>query len=360
MTRRPALPLALAMWLAAVSAPVSAGGFDRAIAIVTPRVVKLYGLGAGFQAGYGSGVIVSKDGLVLTVFSLLIDARKVRAVTADGRMHEAKVVCRDRERQLALLQLVGDTTGPAAVDGSTESFQFFDLSHESTLLPGDWIVAAGNPFKIADGAEPVSINHGVFSVETRLDARRRVRDFPYHGRVLVIDAITSNPGAPGAALVNLDGEFVGMIGREVVSNLTNTHFNYAVPRDVLHEFFEEARSPTEGEGGAIGFVGSADPTNAAATGSTDKQKVPVDPGIRLSRLGYRKVLPFVERVRPGSRAQRAGVRKDDLILSLNGRQVSDVADYNERLSTLTHEDPIDLVIRRGRRILTIRLEPEQP
>src|SRR3990172_5761678 len=65
-------------WLAislAVS-PAWAGGYDRPIETLLPRVVKLYGLGAGAQAGYATGLIVSPDGLVLTVFSLLIDARR--------------------------------------------------------------------------------------------------------------------------------------------------------------------------------------------------------------------------------------------------------------------------------------------
>ena len=68
----------------AALAQTTGGGFDRAVSAVGPRVVKLYGLRAGREPGFGSGIIVSEDGLVLTVFSLLIDARRIRAVTADG------------------------------------------------------------------------------------------------------------------------------------------------------------------------------------------------------------------------------------------------------------------------------------
>jgi serine protease Do len=337
--------------IASLITPIAArgGGFDRAIDAAMPRVVKLYGLGVGAQAGYGTGVVVSSDGLVLTVFSLLIDARQVRAVTSNGTHYEAEVVHRDNARQLALLRLKPpDQSGdPANELRSTGPFTFFDLkcgaAEEAALRPGDWVLAAGNPFKVADGAEPVSVVHGVFSARTRLDARRSVKEFPYQGDVLVIDAITSNPGAPGSAVVDVEGRFVGMIGREVVSNLTHTHFNYAMPRDVLCEFFKEATGVT--------------PRDALAEANASKGGV--DPGIRLTRTGYRDIPPMVDRVRRGSAAELAGVRQDDLILSLNGKNVANPEEYDERLRSIATGEGIDLVIRRGRNVVTIRLEPEK-
>lgn len=361
-----------------LAAPIAArdGGFDRAIDAAVPRVVKLYGLGVGAQAGYGTGVVVSSDGLVLTVLSLLIDAHRIRAVTADGTLYEAEVVQRDNARQLTLLRLksasqnlltlpsppggergLGTQTKSPDQGGNTatkldtvDGFAFFDLKCDPTakldesLRPGDWVLAAGNPFKVADGAEPVSVVHGVFSARTRLDARRPVKEFPYHGDVLVIDAITSNPGAPGSAVVDVDGRFVGMIGREVVSNLTHTNFNYAVPRDVLCEFFNEATGVT--------------PRDALAEKAKSSEPV-VDPGIRLTRTGYRDIPPMVDRVRRGSPAELAGVRQDDLILSLNGKNVANPEEYDERLRSVSSGEGIDLVIRRGRNIVTIRIDSEK-
>jgi S1-C subfamily serine protease len=331
------------------------GAFDRAIERASSRVVKLYGLRAGMQVGYGTGVLVSEDGQIVTVSSLLIDARQIRAVTSDGSLYGADVVHRDSERQLALLALgpFSSTEGGGATEG-VGPFPHFDLSVQTPLAPGDWVVAAGNAFKVADGAEPVSIAHGVFSARTRLDARRRKRDFPYHGDVLAVDAITSNPGAPGSALVNLDGALVGMVGRVVVSNLTHTNFNYAIPRDVLHAFYLEATGATEGSGddGVRRF--------RERFGRKATAEAAVDLGIRLSQVGYRRVLPFVDRVRAGSPAETAGLRKDDLIVSVNGRSVDDVEACQHRLSLLEPEDALDLVVRRDRKYVVIHIEPEQP
>jgi serine protease Do len=337
--------------IALAVSPASGGGYERPIDALLPRVVKLYGLAAGAQPGYGTGVIVSADGLVLTVFSLLIDARQIRAVTADGTLHDAEVVRRDPQRQLALLRLrsAGQDGASASEGGGAESFPYFDLACDDPDAPGvragDWVVIAGNPFKVAEGAEPMSVAHGIISARTRLDARRSFRDFPYRGDVLAIDAITSNPGGPGSAVVDLDGRFVGMVGREVVSNLTHTHFNYAMPRDVLCEFYREASGQA--------------PPGGLTPAAVDGQVQPIDPGIRLVRTGYRKLPPMVERVRRGSPAERAGVRPDDLILSVNGKSVGDATEYDERLRTLTSGEAVDLVIRRGRSVLSFRLEPEK-
>ena len=359
----------LAFFFVASSATCLAGGFDKAIEEALPRVVKLYGLGAGQQKGFGSGVLVSPDGLVVTVYSLLVDADTVRAVTADGALYEAKVVSHDRQRQLSLLRLVplhDESLAGRQVDdssiqpkgtndqGSRLRFPFFETSCTgrstaskskcgSNLRPGDWVLAAGNAFKVADGTEPVSITHGVFSAKTRLDARRRMRDFPYEGDVLVIDAITSNPGEPGAALVNLTGEFVGLIGREVVSNLTHTHFNYAIPRDVVSSFLEDALE-AEREGRFV-------VETVEEPGLDDD----VDPGLRITRAGFRTVLPFVERVVRGSSADRAGIRKDDLVLAVNGRNVADADEYYAEIKKVRRGEAIDLVLRRDRRILTVQI-----
>ncbi len=334
--------------VAAGSLSASAGGFDLAIESASSRVVKLYGIGAGLQAGYGTGTLVSHDGLVVTVLSLLIDARTIHATASDGSKYEADVLYRDPKRQLALLQLKPaarhDEDGqPIEQTGSAmPPFAWFDLDHAGEVATGDWVIAAGNPFKVADGAESMSIMHGVLGARTRLDAQRRTREFPYRGDVLVIDAVTSNPGAPGSAMVNLDGEFLGMIGRVVVSNLTHTHFNYAIPADVLATFLARAKNP-----------------DAPSPDEFDSPGVrPLDLGVTLARAGYRRVLPYVERVRLGSPASKAGLRRNDLILSIAGRSVADVDACRDRFAAVRLGEPVELIVRRGQRIQTIRIESE--
>ncbi|RJP30300.1 MAG: serine protease [Phycisphaerales bacterium] len=356
-----AIPVLVVLYSASVarSSPAAAsGGLDEVIAATQSRVIKLYGLGAGQQAGYGSGIIVSASGEVLTVESLLIDARSIRAIDAAGKRYEAAAVYRDPSRQLALLQLrrPGQPVDvPAPVTESedvpaTSGLQlpaYFDVPAHIDLIGGQWVLAAGNAFRIADGDEPVTVARGVFSTRTRLDARRRLKDYPYRGDVLVIDCITNNPGMPGGALVDLDGRLVGMIGREVQANQTNTHLNYALPADVLSAFLSEARAAV-----AAG-------RHAPAEDRERGDDRPPDLGLRIARTGYRTVLPFVERVIRGTPAARAGLRSDDLILSINGRQISSAEDFDAVVATLRAGDAVDLVIRRDRDIKSIRIEQKE-
>jgi len=339
------------MLLSLITTQALAGGFDHAFQIAQQRAVKLYGLGAGQQVGYGTGILASQDGYIVTVLSLIVSGDRIRAVTADGRRYEAELIKRDTDRQLALLKLKKPEGAiHSSQDKSIGPLPYFDFSCRPSqtkachkpLHPGDWIVSAGNPFKIADGSEQMSLAHGVFSARTRLDARRRSKDFRYTGDVLLIDAITSNPGSPGSVMVNLQGELVGMIGRLVISNRTHTHLNYAIPYDVLADFYLTATQTSPDS--PIDFI-------------TKPAVESFDPGIRMSRTGFRTVLPFVDRVVRNSPAQRAGLRKDDLILSVNDREVSDASQFDKRMKARNPTDPIELIIRRKRSILAIHIEP---
>jgi serine protease Do len=210
------------------------------------------------------------------------------------------------------------------------------------LKPGQWIVAAGNPFKVAQGGEPVSVTVGTFSARTHLDARRKTRDFPYRGEVLIIDAITSNPGAAGGALVDIDGQWVGMIGRVVTSNLTHTHLNYAIPVEVVASFIDSVLHPRSEQE----VVSAADAK-------------PAYHGIKLFEMGYQKKLVYVDRVKRGSPAKKAGIKQDDLIISVDGRRVSDIESFNEIMAAKSPGDKLDLAVIRADRLLNVELVLEE-
>ncbi len=322
----------------------SSNGFSHAIKSVQAVTVKLYGLSAGSQQGYGSGILVSSDGLVLTVDSILIDGSNTRAVTPDGALYAVDIIARNREEQLALLQL-RDASDPQA---KPEGIICLNVGSSDELSSGDWVIAAGNPFKVADGAEPASVALGIFGGRSNLDAQRRKQDYPYRGPVLVIDAVTSNPGAPGGPLADLEGELVGMVGRVVVSNTTHTQFNHAIPIEICSAFIARAtQQSTDG-------LDQADLNDARAI-------VPAELGIKLFQMGYKKSLVFVDRVKRGSVAFKAGLRADDLIVSLDGRGVADIRTFEKVLSRLDRAKDIELiVIRKEEHIpLTIKPEPAQ-
>ncbi len=325
-----------------VCSVTAGGGFEQAIDAARCRTVKLYGLGAGQQEGYGSGILVSEDGQVLTVLSILVDSDNIRAVTADGTRYAAAVTARDTTRHMALLQLAVPNQPDTPISG-LPCFKQNSPASPAALSPGDWVVASGNSFQIAEGAEPVSVALGVFSGRARLDARRRRQDYTYPGDVLLLDAITSNPGLPGGPVVDLEGNWVGMVGRVAVSNATHTQLNHAFPVYLCHEFLREARHPELR-------------ASMAESRRQEGQHGVVDVGIRLFELGYRKKLVFVERVVRSSPAALAGLKSDDLIVSANGRSVPDLAAFRRVLDTVRPGDTVQLVVIRDDQHHTITIE----
>ena len=215
--------------------------------------------------------------------------------------------------------------------------EFFALADQPVARQGDWILAVGNAFKVADGPEPLSVNVGVLSLRTPLDARRGVQDFPYEGDVYLLDAITSNPGAAGGAVVNAKGELVGMIGRVIEGKATNTRLNYAVPADLLKEFID----------------GKTPPPSVASNQPRAKGEL----GIRLFSLGGRRGPAYIDRVIPGSAAATAGLKSDDLVVTLAGQIVHNASDYSRIAETLVAGDEIVVEIKRKDQLLSLRLVP---
>jgi serine protease Do len=268
------------------------------------------------------------------VDSALLDGRNVRAYLHDGAERRLEAVRTDRNLQLALLRIASDD------EADTNDFPYFELASAPEPRRGQWVWAGGNPFKVASGAEPISFARGVLSGATRLDGIRGTADFPYRGDVLVIDAITSTPGYAGGPLVDADGRLLGMIGRMVESRMTHTMVNYAVPVGVLADFIATATSPADSAAAAM---------QAASPGYH---------GIKFFELGYRANPVYVERVRRGSPAARAGLRKDDLIIGANGQPVPNLAALERILSDLPAGDALELTVMRDKDIhkFTIVLE----
>lgn len=303
----------------------TSGPFGRAIAHARARVVKVHG------AGYGSGVVISEDGDILTTASVLLEGRSLRVVLPDGRSLPARVSRRDERRQLALLKV------------EALELPHFKLSSSAHLRPGDWLIAAANPFKVAAGPEPVSVSVGVLTARTNLDARRGTQDFPYRGPVLLTDVLTTAPGSAGGALVDIEGNLVGLIGKRVISKRTNTWLNYALPVEELRAFLapQEHRS---------------DPVAAAAV--DPREWAVTDLGLRLLDFGARDRPAYVERVRAESPASRAGIKPNDLVMTVNGERAGTCAAFYAALRKVPAGERIRLVIKRGEDVRPIEIDPE--
>ena len=293
-----------------------------------PAMVKVFGAAAGKVEGVATGFAVSKDGLVLTSQGVFLDGKRVRVVLADGSSYTASILKRDRQRQLALLK----------VDAELSSW--FELSEESIVQQGDWVVAICNAFKVADKAEPISATLGIVSLQSEMDAKLSKRDYAFRGELFLIDAITSNPGAAGGAVLTADGKLAGLVGKIINSSDTNTRLNYAVPCNVLHDFVN----------------GDAKSSNAVAE-TPDVKKEIGELGIQVFLQGGRKSAAYVDRVRRGSPAAEAGMKADDVIVSINGEKIATVKDFQDTVKTLPVGEEVLLIYKRANQLVRQKLVP---
>jgi serine protease Do len=289
-------------------------------------MVKVFGASAGKVEGFATGIIVSKDGLILSSQGVFLDGRQVKVVLSDGAEHIATILKRDRETQLSLLKIQATTP------------RFFELSTDAVGEKGDWVIALSNAFKVADKDEPVSAMLGVISLRTTMEARLTKRDVAYRGELVLIDAITSNPGASGGAVVTPNGKLVGIVGKIINSSETNTRLNYAVPSSVLHEFVDGKASVTKESQPAM-------------------ERQDVEFGVVLFKLGGRNNPAYIDRVVRGSPAAKAKLKSDDMIVSIAGEKIGNLKDYAESLKSLRAEEEVLMIVKRGVEMVRVRIAP---
>ena len=333
----PRIMLALTVILAARDLTAAPPSFATVIQSVQPKMVKIYGAGgvAGLEA-YQTGFLISAQGHVLTVWSYVLDSEVVTVTLDDGRRLEGQLVGADPRLEIAILKVKAD------------DLPYFRLDESVELQPGDRVLAFSNLFGVAVGNEATSVQHGSVTAKTQLAARRGAFETPYRGNVYVLDAMTNNPGAAGGALTNRQGALAGLLGKELRNALNNTWLNYAIPVAELQAAVDDV------------LAGKTRPRSTQETA-----KKPAQPwslalsGITLVPPVLTKTPPFVERVRPGSPAEKAGLKPDDLLLFVNDRMASSCRQVAEELAFVDRIDPVRLTVQRGQELLDLNLKPAE-
>ena len=319
---------------------------------VNGKLVKLFGAG-GFSRlnNFGTGIIVSPDGHILTVANALIDTPNLVVHLYDGRRLKAEVMVIEPELDAALLRVVVE--GKKAGDPTGLDLAFYDIAAEAKrpiAAPGDTAIGFTNQFEIALRDEALTAQKGVIGAYTKLSGKLGSFDFPYKGDVYVTDAITNNPGSAGGGLVNRKGELLGVIGRELKNNQTNTWMNYAIPVgakvDVTVKENDKDKTITVSlpEFVAKGMKGEYRPTKRErpTAGEGGWAGIVFVPNVLARTPAY------VEAVLPGSPAEKAKLQPDDLVSFVDGEPVASIAAFDEYIRTKTRPGSvIRLEVRRG-------------
>lgn len=301
------------------------------IAMTQAKVVKINGAG-GFRGleSYQTGCLISADGLILTAWSSVLDADTVRVTLNDGRKYEAKLAGYVPQIEIALLKI------------EDRDLAHFNLDKAKIAKPGQRIFALSNLFRVATGDEPVSVQRGVVSAITKLSARQGASRSVYQGDVLLIDAITNNPGASGGVIVDTQGQLLGMVGKELKDAELGTWINFALPIEVINPYVQKILN-----GEVIDSTATRKPTEPM----TEKLL-----GLYLVPNVVNNTPPFIDRVIKGSLAEKAGLKPDDLVIKLNDRLTRSAKDFTDQLEFIDRDATIEITVRRDNQFLNFELQ----
>ncbi len=326
----------LALVLVLLTDAASSGAADllnETIRATQAKMVKIHGAGGvrGLEA-YQSGFLISDSGHVLTVWSYVLDTDYINATLSDGRKFEAKLVGFDPRLEMAVLKI------------EATDLSYFDLATSIGAEAGTRVLAVSNLFGVATGDEADSVQHGVIAVKTRLDARRGAFETPYRGPVYVLDAMTNNPGAAGGALVNLNGDLLAVLGKELRSASSNIWLNYAIPIDQLRTSAEQI------------VAGKFQPAPDRPQSRPDQPATLASLGLVLVPDVLERTPPYIDVVRAGSLAAAAGLKPDDLIVYLGDAIVHSCKGFGEELGRMERDSPLKLVVMRGQELVEVAIK----
>lgn len=278
------------------------------------------------QVGYGSGVIVSSDGYIVTNNHVVDGADELKVTLNERTEYTAKVIGTDPTTDIALLKI--DATNLPVIP----------FGNSDVLKVGEWVLAVGNPLNLAS-----TVTAGIVSAKARnlgiIDSERQQRN-PFqqqNGRKTNSMSLESfiqtdaaiNPGNSGGALVNLKGELVGI--NTAIMSPTGTYAGYAfaIPVNIVAKVVNDIKSFGQVRRAMLG-VTIRDINSKLAT----EKNIEVQEGV------------YVDEVANRSGAMEAGIQKGDIIKSINNKMVKSTTELQAIVGMYHPADVVDVVIRR--------------
>jgi serine protease Do len=264
----------------------------------------------------GSGVCISSDGYIVTNNHVINNSDYVEVVLDDKRTFTAKIVGTDPSTDIALLKIDAD------------NISFIPYGNSDELKVGEWVLAVGNPFNLTS-----TVTAGIVSAK----ARNINILSPYSMEAFIQTDAAVNPGNSGGALVNTNGDLVG-INTAIASQTGNyIGYSFAIPVNIVKKVVADLLEFGEVQRAYLGInISSVDQQLAAQKGISETQGV------------------YVEEVYPNGACADAGIEQGDVITGLNEFTIKDIPQLHEQLSKFRPGDKISMIVeRKGKKIETV-------
>ncbi len=294
--------------------------FTNAASRVTSAVVHIKSLtksydwwgGVNYASSSGSGVLVSSDGYIVTNNHVIEDATDLEVTLNDKRTFPAELIGTDPTTDLALIKIEGK--GMPAVN--------FANSDEAKV--GEWVLAIGNPFSLTS-----TVTAGIISAKARnieiLDDNYAIESF------IQTDAAV-NPGNSGGALVNTNGDLVGINTAIITKSGRYEGYSFAVPSNLVKKVISDLKDFGSVQRGLLNVL--IDDVNETMK---DELGLPSLDGV------------YIRVVNPGGAAADAGLKQGDVIVGINGRSVKSIPELQEIVGIYRPGDKLNLEFIRNKK-----------
>lgn len=266
------------------------------------------------QVGTGSGVIISPDGYIVTNNHVIARATELSVTLNNNKSYEASVVGTDPATDIALLKIEPG-----------ESLPHLPFGDSDNLKIGEWVLAVGNPFNLTS-----TVTAGIVSA--------KARDLGRMQSFIQTDAAV-NPGNSGGALVNTNGELVGI--NTAITSQTGSYIGYsfAVPSNIARKVVEDILEYGDVQKGVLGILSPRLNTEYARENGIDE----ID-GV------------YIDGVEEDSGAEDAGLERGDIIRQVDDIRVRKFADLVGYISTKRPGDEVNVMVERSGDQLSIPVE----
>lgn len=266
----------------------------------------------------GSGVIISDDGFIVTNYHVIQDAERVEVVLHNNRSFQAKIVGYDPTTDLALVKI------------DAKDLPFVKYGDSDKVIPGEWVLAIGNPFELNS-----TVTAGIVSAKARNIGILRDKNNYQIESFIQTDAAV-NPGNSGGALVNLQGELIGINTAIATPTGTYAGYSFAVPVALVKKVMDDLLLYGKVQRGLLGI--RINDVDARIARQFD---LPRATGI------------YISYVNENSAAEDAGILPGDVIIEINDVPVSNVSELQEIVARYRPGDDVKVTFFRDGKVKTV-------
>jgi serine protease Do len=260
--------------------------------------------------GFGSGVILTSDGYIVTNNHVIEGAQKIAVVLNDNREFEARLIGSDPTTDLALLKI------------EATDLPWLRYGDSDALRLGEWVLAVGNPFDLTS-----TVTAGIVSAKAR---NIGINSADYSIESFIQTDAAVNPGNSGGALVNQRGEMVGI--NTAIASRTGSFagYSFAVPTTIVRKVVNDLKEFGEVQRALLGVVMTTVNADVAREYKLDKIE-----GV------------YVTDVVENGAAKQAGIKSGDVIVGIGNRKVNSSAELQEAISQFRPGDDVKVLVKRS-------------